>query len=95
MLRLWDKAYLFRRNISLSGVAAICNNLGGARFFASAAMLFSCAGGMSLFVPAAGAPGSVVGSDMVTVSVGPRSARRIGRSGETERKDKCREMLRE
>jgi hypothetical protein len=59
--------YLFRRRIMRSGVPASETTLFGTRCLTSAAMLFSCAGGM-LVAPSDGAPGSADGSDMIGIN---------------------------
>ena len=61
-------AYLFKRKIIRSGVAAICVNLGTLRF-ASAAIDFSEAGEMLVASPAVGAPGCI-SSDMLAEGCG-------------------------
>jgi hypothetical protein len=59
-------AYLFRRRIMRSGVAASSSSF-GALFFASLATDFSEAGGM-LVAPVEGAPGSAAGSDIAAMT---------------------------
>lgn len=84
MIAVSIQAYLLRRRMILSGVLANEINLLGTCFFASAATLFSDAGGIFV-APPEGAPGCPAGSDMFNGFLVVRS----DGDRDVEMKEKC------